>query len=58
MDNKEKILQILKNAQEPMRPGEIAQAAGLEKADADKAIKELKAEEKIFSPKRCFYSAK
>ena len=58
MDNKEKILQVLKESEEPMRPGEIAEKAGLEKADADKAIKALKAEDKIYSPKRCFYSAK
>ena len=58
MDNKEKILQVLKESEEPMRPGEIAEKAGLEKADADKAIKALKAEDKIYSPKRCFYSEK
>ena len=38
-----------------MRPGQIAEATGLEKAELDKAIKALKKEEKICSPKRCFY---
>lgn len=58
MDNNEKVLNVLKEATQPMRPGEIAEKAGLEKADADKAIKELKAQDKIYSPKRCFYAAK
>lgn len=58
MDNNEKVLNVLKEATQPMSPGEIADKAGIEKADADKAIKELKAQDKIYSPKRCFYAAK
>ena len=47
---------ILKALQEKgaMRPGDIA-AAGVEKAEADKAIKKLVKEGKVYSPKRCFY---
>ena len=46
---------ILKALQEKgaMRPGDIAAAAGVEKAEADKAIKKLVKE--VYSPKRCFY---
>ncbi|MEG0998092.1 MAG: MarR family transcriptional regulator [Clostridiales bacterium] len=55
MENTEKILKALKDSGEPMRPGAIAEVTGLEKKDLDKAIKELKKEEKICSPKRCFY---
>jgi DNA-binding MarR family transcriptional regulator len=55
MDAKETVLKALKDAGEPMRPGDIAQAAGLDKDTVGKAIKELKKEEKINSPKRCFY---
>jgi DNA-binding MarR family transcriptional regulator len=54
----EKVLATLKKSGKAMRPGEIAEAAGIEKADVDKAIKVLKKEEKIFSPKNCFYQAK
>lgn len=32
--------------------------AGLDKKEVDKAIKKLKTEEKIYSPKRCYYEAK
>jgi DNA-binding MarR family transcriptional regulator len=52
------VLKTMTDAGKPLRPGEIAQAAGIEKADVDKAIKQLKKEEKIFSPKVCFYDVK
>jgi len=55
MDAKEAVLKTLKNAGKPLRPGDIAEAAGLDKEVVSKAIKELKKEEKIDSPKRCFY---
>ncbi|SDK68210.1 MarR family transcriptional regulator [Natronincola ferrireducens] len=56
MNSNEKVLDILSKSEEPLRPGEIADAAGLDKKEADKAIKELKKEGKIMSPKRCFYA--
>ncbi len=55
---KDKILEVLEKAEKPLRPGDIVKLSGLEKADVDKAIKELKGEEKIYSPKRCFYDVK
>ena len=58
MSAKEKVLDILKSSAEPMRPGEIAETAGLDKKEVDAAIKALKAEDAIHSPKRCFYAAK
>lgn len=58
MDNKDKVLEALKNAGKELRPGEIAELAGITKDEADKAISALKKEEKIFSPKRCFYDIK
>lgn len=45
-------------AGEPMRPGEIATASGLDKDAVSKAIKKLVSEDKVFSPKRCFYQIK
>lgn len=41
-----------------MRPGEIAEATGLDKKDVEKAIKAMVAEGKMHSPKRCFYDVK
>lgn len=53
----EKILKVLAE-KGAMRPGEIAAAAGVEKAEADKVIKKLVKEGKVISPKRCFYDLK
>lgn len=57
MDIKEKVLEVLKDSAEPMKAGEIAEKSGIDKKEVDKAIKALKLEEKVISPKRCFYSA-
>ncbi len=58
MDNREKILDAMKNAGKPLKAGEAADLAGLSKADADKAFKELKKEELIISPRRCYWEPK
>ncbi len=55
MDTKEKIIQAFKDAGKPLRTGEAAEMAGLEKKDAEKAIKKLKEDGTLFSPKRCYY---
>ena len=54
----EKVFEVLANAGKPMKSGEIAEVGGIDKKEVDKAIKKLKAEEKIFSPKVCFYEVK
>jgi len=53
----EKLIQVLKE-NDSLRPGEIAEKLGIDKKDVDKLIKKLKDEDKIYSPKRCFYAAK
>ncbi len=58
MDNKELVLKILKESGEPLKSGEIAEKANIDKKEVDKAIKQLKTEELIESPKRCFYAPK
>lgn len=58
MDAKEQVLQALKDAETPLKGGEIAERTGLDKKLIDKAIKELKTEDKIDTPKRCFYAPK
>lgn len=54
----DKILAYLKQAKEPVRPGDIADALGLDRKDVDKGIKALKDNGAIHSPKRCFYAIK
>ena len=55
MELSKKIIELLEKS-EPMKAGEIAESLNADKKDVDKALKTLKAEEKITSPKRCFYS--
>ena len=52
------VIQTLTAAGKPLKAGEIALAAGIDKAVVEKAIKQLKKEEKIYSPKNCFYDVK
>ncbi len=54
----EKVLETLKAAGKPLKAGEIATASGLDKKEVDKAMKDLKAKDKIVSPKRCFWEPK
>ncbi|MBU3812164.1 MAG: helix-turn-helix domain-containing protein [Candidatus Niameybacter stercoravium] len=56
METKDKVVELLKNNAEPMKAGEIAESLGVDKKEIDKAIKALKAEEAITSPKRCYYT--
>ena len=53
----EKILKALAE-KGAMRPGDIAAAAGIDKAEASKVIKQLAKGCKIYSPKRCYYDIK
>ncbi len=55
MENKQKVLETLKNSEKPLKSGEIAEKTGLDKKEIDKIIKVLKTEELIYSPKNCFY---
>ena len=50
---KEKVLEVMKEAGKPLSAGDVVKLSGMEKADVDKAFKELKAEGAIVSPVRC-----
>jgi len=52
------VLQTLKNTDKPLKGAEIAEICGLDKKAFDKAVKQLKTEDLIEVPKRCFYAAK
>ncbi len=58
MENKEKLLKAMKDSGKALKAGEAGELAGLSKTDTDKAIKELKKEELIVSPKRCYWEPK
>ncbi|WP_455067877.1 ArsR family transcriptional regulator [Parvimonas micra] len=55
MELTEKIIDLLKSS-EPLKSGEISEKLGVDKPEVDKVLKKLKAEDKIISPKRCYYS--
>lgn len=55
---KEVVLKAMKKVGKPVRPGEIAEATGIEKKEVSKIIKKLVEEDKVHSPKRCFYEMK
>ena len=58
MDNEEKVLAAFKAAGKPLKAGELADQSGVDKKETDKIIKKLIKENKIDSPKRCFYQIK
>lgn len=57
MENKEKVLQVLKEAGEPLNAGKIAEISGIDRKEVDKAMKSLKEEGAIVSPVRCKWTA-
>ena len=50
-----KVLEALQTSGEAMKSGDIAKVLNVDSKEVSKAIKKLKAEGKIESPKRCFY---
>jgi len=55
MDIVEKVLEVMRAAGEPLNAGKIAELGGLERKSVDMAMAQLKKDEKIVSPKRCFW---
>lgn len=51
-----KVLNAMKKAGKPVRPGEVAKMIGAESKEVSKAIQELKKQGKVVSPKRCFWA--
>lgn len=51
----DKVLQAMKDAGKPVRPGDVAKALNMDSKDVSKVIDALKKAGKIHSPKRCFY---
>jgi hypothetical protein len=57
MADKERIvLETMKKAGRPMRPGDIATIAGMDSKEVSVIINSLKKRGKVSSPKRCFYA--
>ena len=58
MDAKIQVLEIMKKEGTPLNAGKIAELTNLDRKVVDKAMAELKADESIYSPKRCYWQAK
>ncbi|MFT8314868.1 MAG: MarR family transcriptional regulator [Clostridium sp.] len=56
MSAKDIVIKTLSEAESPLKTGDIVSLANVDKKEIEKAIKELKAEGKIVSPKRCYYT--
>lgn len=57
MEIQEQVYNFLKENGEPMKAGEVADALNLDKKAVSAAITLLKAEQRVASPKRCYYTA-
>ncbi len=58
METKDKVLEAMKAAGKPVKAGDLAEMTGLDKKEVDKAMKVLKTEGAIESPKVCFWQPK
>ena len=52
METKDKVLETMNQAGEPLNAGKIAELSGLDRKEVDKAMKQLKEEGAIVSPVR------
>ena len=55
-ENEKRVLRAFVEYGKPAGPKAISEESGIPKDDVSKAIKSLKAQELIMSPKRCFYA--
>jgi Mn-dependent DtxR family transcriptional regulator len=53
--NEETILKVLEDSEEPLRPGDVAEATGIDNKLVSKSLASLKKKGLVCSPKRCYY---
>jgi len=58
METAEKVLEAMKQAGTPVNAGKLVELTGLDRKEVDKAMKTLKANGAIESPKMCFWQPK
>lgn len=56
MNDKEKVIQTFKDSDEPLNATKVSEISSIEKKEVDKIMKELKKNETIISPKRCYWA--
>jgi DNA-binding MarR family transcriptional regulator len=55
-DKEKQVLEAMKKAAKPVRPGDLAKSMGADSKEISKVIDALKKKGKVVSPKRCFYA--
>lgn len=55
-DKEQAVLEAMKKAGKPLRPGDVAAMTGMESKEVSAIINALKKKGKVLSPKRCFYA--
>lgn len=58
MSNYDVVVAFFANSEKPVSAGQIAEATGVDRKEVDKIMKQLKEEEKINSPKKCYWEFK
>ena len=58
MEVKDTVLEVMQKEGKALSAGQIAEKSGLDRKEVDKAMKVLKKEELIVSPKRCYWEPK
>jgi len=58
MSAKDTVLDVMKKEGTPLNAGRITEITGLDRKEVDKAMKSLKDEGLIVSPKRCYWEPK
>jgi Mn-dependent DtxR family transcriptional regulator len=53
--HEKKVLDAMKKAGKPVRPGDVAKTTGVASKEVSKIINKLKKDGKVISPKRCYY---
>ena len=56
MDEKNKVIEAIRNAGEPVNASKVAETTGLDKKVVDKIFAQLKKDGPIVSPVRCKYT--
>jgi len=58
MNDTEKVVKAFKDSEEPLNATKVSKITGVEKKEVDKIMKDLKKDETIYSPKRCYWALK
>ena len=57
MDDREKVIEAFRSSDEPLNAKKVSEISGVDKKEVDKIMKDLKKDETIVSPKRCYWTS-